>query len=197
MGGQEDSYLKLQGECHPDFMAMPIGTANGAKMCLRRQGECGKRIGTAPLLREKSRLNDQQGYHRGSVRMYDPQANFPMQTSNPQYYADRRTPWEQDLLRADYLHWGIAYNGTGVKTLQTPAQLRDSGTPYWQYGYTFTPPDGYDTGDHPAVSLSQAVPPPKYDLTRLHQPYPIWKHESERIGVNQNWRDVRSFSRIV
>lgn len=202
LGGMEDSYIKLQGNCHPDFATMPIGNPEGVKMCIRKPGGCGDttRIGHS-LHVEAEKLKEQsQGYNRASPRMYDVKSNTPIQEWNPQYYADRRTPWEQDLLRRDYQRWGMKYSGTGIKVLRTPSQLRDEGKPYFEYGYSYTPVEDRDTGMRVGAKVSDSVPEYKYDVTRLHQPYPIWKNEQEWIGANPeriNSYDKTFYKRVV
>ena len=205
LGGMEDRYLRLSGECHPDFLAMPIGTPEGAKMCVRKLDSCGRHIGGTIRQHTSSVIEDSQGYRRGSVDMYDVHAKRPEQRWNPQYYSDRRIPWEQDLLRADYIHWPIRFSGTGIETLRIPLERNDGFTgdiiegngPYFQYAYAFTPEEDRETGMRTATSWSDTVPPPKYDVTRLHQPYPIWKREHEQVCNPQDWRDTVHQRRIV
>lgn len=211
LGGMEDSYIRLQGNCHPDFVTHPIGRPDGVKMCVRKPLFGENAVGCSPLarigdpLRVKAEYEKErsQGYNRGSVRMYDTQADFPIQEWNPQYYADRRSPWEQDLLARDYQHWPLRYSGTGINTLRAPAQLRDAGKPYYQYGYSFTPKEGEDAGSRVATKPTQSLPEVKYDVTRLHQPYTVWKNEQEWMGAtlqngeSVNYLDTRYQKRIV
>lgn len=201
LGGIEDSYVKLQGNCHPDFITHPVGRADGVKVCVRKplNGEnsagCSpiERIGDPLHARAKWVKRESQGYNRGSPRMYDVKEDFPVQEWNPQYYADRRSPWEQDLLTKDYQRWPLRYSGTGINTLRTPAQLRDTGKPYYEYGYSFTPKEDYNTGSRIATQPSQSLPEFKYDITRLHQPYTVWKNEQEWMGARtQNGKSVDS-----
>ncbi len=204
LGGIEDSYIRLQGNCHPDFITKPIGNPNGVKLCVRKperspDASCGPnaRIGdslhaNAERVKEKS-----QGYNRASPRLYDVQSDFPIQEWNPQYYADRRMPWEQDLLRRDLPRWEMKYSGTGIKTLHTPNQLRDSGAHYFEYGYSYTPNEDFQTGMRTATRLNQSKPEYKYDVTRLHQPYPVWKKEQAWVGNNVDIQDKKYYKRIV
>ena len=122
---------------------------------------------------------------------------LPTQQWNPQYYSDRRTPYEADLIRDDYLRLPLRYSGMGIEALRTPHELMDAKTPYLEYGYSFTPKEGYEYGDRVATSWSQTIPPPKYDITRLHQPYPIWKREHEYMRHPQDFRDQAHTERIV
>lgn len=220
LGGIEDSHIKLQGNCHPDFFTVPIGRPDGVKMCVRKPLVGKNSVGCSPLSRIGDPLhakaqflkNQDQGYNRGSVRMYDTQANFPIQEWNPQYYADRRMPWEQDLLRRDYPRTmaELRYSGTGIETLRTPSELRDTGRPYYQYQYSFTPKEDWQTGMRTATRPDQSLPEIKYDVTRLHQPYPVWKDELEYLaegkgrknatrpdGRSINMDDTQFYSRIV
>jgi hypothetical protein len=197
LGGLEDTYIRMNGNCHPDFKAYPIGNPWGTKMCVRRAESDGREIGSALHQKAKEIIEDGQGYHRGSVNMYDPRIKTPVQDWNPQYYADRRTPWEQDLLRRDYLHWPLRYSGTGIQLLHTPPELDDTGKPYFEYGYSFTPVEDPKTGMRVATSWKDVVPPPKYDLTRLHQPYPVWKDENAYLGHPKDKLDTVHNQRII
>lgn len=199
MGGQDDHYLRSYGECHPDYMAIPIGNPTGVKVCVRRVDHCGRRFGETPLLEAQSKIEQANGYYRGSVNLYDPMATIPQQDWNPQYYSSRRIPWEQDLLRKDYLRWEIKYNGTGVNLLHSPHELRDKNKPYYQYGYSYTPSDLEGTTWDPrtATDPRDNLPEPKYDVTRLHQPFTVWKDEQRYMGQNQNEYDESYFHRII
>jgi len=180
LGDWDDTYLRPYGECHPDFKAIPIGNPYGVKMCVRRTVD-GQRIGV-PLEKAEEKL--QNGYQRGSVNLYRPQANLPTQDWNPQFYQDRRMPYEQDLLRADYQRWPTRYNGTGMELMHAPAELRDRGHPYHQYGYSDTPKEG----QHGLRSDSNKVnlPETKYDVTRGQQAYPLWRGEQSYLGNFQS-----------
>jgi len=197
LGGMEDRYLRISGECHPDFIAVPIGRPTGTKMCVRRSEPDGRPITSSMRDKAKQNIEQHQGYHRGSVNLYDTSANFPTQDWNPQYYASRRTPWESDLLRRDYLHWPLFFNGTGIKTSRLPQELRDRNQRYFSYGYSFTPEEDSYTGDRVATRWSQNVPPVKWDLTRLDQPWPTFQRETEYMRHPNHWRDTKDFDRIV
>ena len=197
LGGLEDSYLKINGPCHPDFITTPIGRPYGAKMCVRRSDQCGRRIGDTMMLKSEETIRNSQGFHRASVDLYDPKADIPNQKWNPQYYSSRRAPYEQDNIRADLWRMPVKYSGTGIDPLRTPAELRDKGKPYMEYAYSFTPDEDQATGMRTASNWKQAKPEPKYDVTRLHQPYPIWKREMEYMGHPQDDKDTTFFERIV
>lgn len=202
MGGWEDHYVRTFGECHPDFTAIPLGHVDGVKVCVRRTDTCERRFGDTAFLEQKAREQEQQGYWRASVNLYDPTLSAPVQKWNPQYFSSRRMPGEQDLLRADYLRWPVKYNATGIKLMHSPHQGPDVNQPYEQYGYSFTPKENCDpfsdTWDpRVATSPSQSLPEIKYDVTRLHQPYTLWKSEQKYMGVNQNKYDDTYFERII
>lgn len=204
LGGIEDSYIKLQGVCHPDFDTHIIGKPGGVKMCVRKYPNSptcssANRIGDPLTSMAEDKKRNSQGYNRGSVRMYDVKSDFPVQDWNPQYYADRRIPWEQDLLSKDYLRWPIKFSGTGIKTLRTPTELRDANKPYYEYAYSFTPKEDFQTGNRIGVTQSQSLPEIKYDINRLHQPYPIWKNEQNVVKnpSNVDTLDLSYHSRIV
>ena len=200
LGGMEDTYFKLLGNCHPDFTEYPVGKREHApKVCVRRSdpGTPGKEIGTAAHKRAKRIIETQQGFRRGSVDMYDTSEKYPNQPWNPQNYHDRRIPWESDLLKRDYLRWEINFSGTGINTYHIPAELDDAGKPYYQYGYSFTPEEDKATGNRIATSPNDTLPPAKWDVTRLHQPYTVWKREHEFVGNPQNHRDATNYRRIV
>lgn len=198
LGGMEDRYLRISGECHPDFTAVPIGRPTGAKMCVRRTESDGRPISSALRDKAKQTIEEHQGYHRGSVNLYDTTANEPTQEWNPQYYSDRRTPWEADLLRRDYLHEQIFFNGTGIKTYRVPQELRDKDIKYFSYGYSFTPEEDPYTGKRVATNWEQNVPPVKWSLTNLYQPYDTYQRETEYMGHDTRKQlDTTYFKRVV
>jgi hypothetical protein len=197
LGGMEDRYVRISGNCHPDFISVPIGNANGTKLCVRKPQKCDKDGTTEPERQSWKTIEDSQGYNRGCVNLYDVHQKIPTQQINPYYYADRRTPYESDLLRRGLLYSPLTYNGTGIGATRIPTELEDTGKPYFSYGYSFTPREDPDTGMRVATSLKQTVPVPKYDVTRLHQPYPIWKNESAIVRNPQDNLDTRYFKRIV
>jgi hypothetical protein len=197
LGGLEDRHIRISGNCHPDFVSVPIGSKYGAQLCVRKTDQCGKEIGTTLIQNAEQLINESQGYHRGVMNLYDVKPQFPTQQVNPQYLADRRTPWDADLVRRDYSHHPLKYSGTGITTLRTPHQLEDAAKPYWEYDYTYSPIEDPSTGMRTATKLNQTVPPAKWDVTKLHQDYPVFLRESEYIGNPQNKLDTKYFTRIV
>lgn len=182
LGGMEDRYIRSDGECHPDFAAVPIGNPTGTKMCVRKTDSCGNSIGDTMMAKSRQNIDETQGYFRGSVDLYDVRAMEPYQQINPDAYSSRHIPWEADLIRRDYLHRPINYGGTGINPTRIPHQKFDEDKPYWSYDWTFTPVEDPLTGKRIATSPTQNVPPPKYDVTQLHQRYPIAKREAEYVG---------------
>jgi hypothetical protein len=198
LGGLEDRYIRINGNCHPDFVSVPIGDVYGAQMCVRKPPSCGGET-QEDLVRARGQnlINRSQGYHRGVLNLYDVKPKVPTQQVNPQYYADRRTPYDADLVRRDILRRPLKYSGTGINPLRTPHQLEDKDHRYWEYGYTYTPKEDAVTGMRVADRLDETEPVPKYDITKLHQAYPIWKNESAYIHNPQNKLDTTYFDRIV
>jgi hypothetical protein len=188
LGGWEDHYVRPYGECHPDYMAMPIGHPTGVKVCVRKYD--------GPTPEDPNKIAyENNGYHRGTVNLYDTKTDNPTQEWNPDYYSDRRVKWEGQLVHDDYLRWQPRYNGTGIRLVHAPTEGRDTGRPYYQYAYSYTPLEDPRTGARTATSKNQSVPMIKYDVTRLHQPYPQWKAEQEHMGVNQDKHDTTFFRR--
>lgn len=182
LGGMEDRYIRSQGECHPDFAAIPIGNPQGALLCVRKLDSCGDPIGTAMQEKSKRDIENSQGFYRGSVNLYNVHDMVPTQQINPEEYSSRRIPWEGDLVRRDYLHRQLNYGATGITPVRTPHELLDADKPYWSYDQTFLPHEDPLTGKRIATKLSDNVPPPVYDINQLHQRFPINMKESEYIG---------------
>jgi hypothetical protein len=198
MRGQDDHYLRPYERCHPDYMEIPIGNPYGVKVCVRKVQPNGKRVGDySDVLKDADKNN---GYYRGSVNLYNPCQKYPTQKWNPQNYSDRRIPWEQDLLRDDYLRLPIKYDATGIRLLNQPAELNESNNNqkykgFYKYGYSFTPKEDKDTGMR--VPGAQSRPELKYDVTRPYpQPYELWKSEQKSVGERQR-PDIRYNKRII
>ena len=183
MGGTDNSYIRPFGNRHPYFVSHSIGFPDGVKVCVRRT------INNQTFDENIFDMSDNfakkfNGYYRGSVNLYDPSLTYPIQKYNAQYYSDRRIPWEQDVLRADYLRWPVKYNGTGIKVLHAPAEKSDTGHPYYQYGYDFTPKHEDPITGMRTTHSNKSYPEIKYDITRLEQGYSVWKQEQAIFGNN-------------
>ena len=184
--GQDLHYLRPFGNCHPDFEEIPIGNPYGVKVCVRKNIKKEREF----MENVKEEQKTLQGYHRGSADLYDVTAEQPRQVSNPQAFCDRRIPNEKFLVKGDYLKWEVKYNTTGLESLhfpqpylngnEGPQDFRKQG-PFYKYAY----------------DMSNTIPPVKYDVTRLHQPYPIWKEEQQVFNRNKDSYDTTYFDRIV
>nr|QBK86390.1 MAG: uncharacterized protein LCMAC102_01850 [Marseillevirus LCMAC102] len=179
LGGWEDHYI-INGacrECHPDFEAIPIGNPYGFMVCKRRKFPVkpnnmidaskypdGMSLDVPHDPIDPSQFN---GYNKYMADMYRPWRTTQIQLSNPYNYYDRTTPNEALLHQKDYLAREIYYSGNGIKPVHTPGQRK-----YSEYGYSFT-----------------NSPPYKYDVTRLHQAYPVWKDTQIYHGDSQEEMD--------
>ncbi len=197
LGGLEDRHIRISGNCHPDFVSVPIGSAQGAQLCVRRTDQCGAEIGTTLMNQTDRTIEESQGYNRACVNLYDVHQKLPTQQLNPYPYSSRRMPYDADLFRRDYIHAPLNYSGTGIKALRTPAELGDTGHPYLEYAMSFTPQEDPATGMRTATSWNQNVPVPKYDVTQLHQRWPIQKNETAYMGHPIAVKDTKHFTRIV
>lgn len=195
LGGLEHTYVKINGDCHPDFYATPIGNPHGAKLC-RRKLESTLFNGMKPNEYIKSQM-PQTGYYRASLNLYNVNDEVPTQITNPQAFPDRRIPWEADLIRDDYLRLPIKYNADGIRTVRTPHELKDKNRPYFEYGFSFLPKENPSDGRRVATSLNQSVPPPKYDITQGHQHMPVYLKEQEYVKNPLNFNPQNLTKRIV
>lgn len=166
LGGWEDHYMIPGGtkECHPDYVAHPIGGPYGFMICARKKfgNNEDMSIGSSVCSFQPS---DQNGYKRYSSNLYDTRQKTPTQLYNPDSYHDRRIPYEEYLHANDYLSRPLAYDGTGTRPIHTPPSTQ--GQKYSEYGFSYT----------------TSIAPAKYDVRRLHQAFPIWKAEQEFTGV--------------
>ncbi len=162
LGGWEDHYITPGGthECHPNYQAVPIGDQYGFMVCRKKKREDGRGIDTPTNDIDPSVYN---GYNKYQADMYRPWRKTQIQMTNPRPYYDRTTPNEQILRQRDYIARGIQYDGTGTRPKHTPGDR-----PYMEYGYSYS--------DNP---------PYKYDVTLLHQKYPVWKNEQKFRGSSQ------------
>lgn len=164
LGGWEDHYI-INGamrECGANYKAIPIGNPYGFMVCVKRRGESGRYLDVQQSNIDPSQFN---GYHRYSADMYRPWRKTQIQTSDPYNYYNRTTPNEAYLHREDYLARDIQYNANGIKPMHTPSGTNER---YNEYGYSYTP-----------------NPPYKYDISRLHQSYPVWKDDKRYHGASQ------------
>lgn len=166
LGGWEDHYITPghTHECHPDFEAIPIGNPYGFMVCKKRKHPDGTNL---DLPYKPTDLSLYNGYHKFQADMYSPCGVLPRQISNPEYYYNRVIPNEIEFHKDDYIARGINYNGTGIKPVHTPGTRK-----YNEYGFDYTP-----------------IPPYKYDVQHLHQPYNVWRDEQKFKGMSEEQLD--------
>lgn len=160
LGGWEDHYIKdgANGECHPNYYAIPIGNPYGFMVCVKRKGDAGKTLDVPQHEIDPSVWN---GYNKYMADLYRPWRDTAIQMYDPYYYFDRRAPYEAQHIQNDMLRLPMAYNGTGVSPIHTPGKPPEK-TRFFEYGYSYA-----------------TQPPYKYDTTRQQQPYPTWKNTQE------------------
>jgi len=179
LGGWEDSYITPghTHECHPDFVATPIGDSPyGFLVCQRKKSpeghplesaKRGNRVGIhstphqtnqryRPILEERV-YNTSQSHH-----LYDitPGAHNSRTDlgGQPNHLFDRRPPHQAHLQGVDYYRDCTRYRGIGIEKIETkPGQFAHQEHKYF----------------HSSV-------PPKFDITHAVQPYDLWKREQMR-----------------
>ena len=169
LGGWEDHYIidGARRNCHPDYITIPIGHAYGFAVCKKKRSQDPTKDlhsaprGVDPRGNHVSRWN---GYHKGSTDMYSPWNKYPRQITNPQHYTQRVPPNYHNNMLNDYTTRQFNYNGTGVYHTRTTrdGQMLPVSARQHEYGMSYL-----------------KTPPPKYDVRRGEQPYPIWKAERE------------------
>lgn len=108
------------------------------------------------------------GIHRYSLTLYEPNKQ-PRQMNEPLTPAQRRAPHDAYNISHDYQRLPMKYNATGIEKIRMPHPEQQ---PYKEYGYSYT-----------------NIPPPKYDITRLEQPYPVFRNEKKYIGYSTQTLD--------
>lgn len=172
-----DTYLKINGECHPDYEAAPIGRQTGAKVCTRKP--------RVALPAEYIHPSANNGYYKGATDLYNPKATFPVREWSPYHYSDMRTPNESDLIKDDYIHIPAKFNGTGIG----PLRHSEPGNPYYSFAYSHMPA----SDDHGLRVGSSKAPVERYtlyspisgvrktygcvDLTRPYNPIEMYERE--------------------
>lgn len=152
LGGWEDHYITPghTHSCHPDYDSIPIGHPYGFHVCVKRNPS------EAPM--RKQNIHKYNGYHRFQTSLYDPEKKYPQQDFNPYSFYSRTVPDQEYLHSNDYLARDVHYNGIGANPITTP---HSPGEPFRERHFAYDTPS----------------PPPKYDVTRLEQPYTLWKKE--------------------
>ena len=169
LGGLGDSYMVNGGhrECHPDFVATPIGDGpHRFLVCQRKKEEIP--VNVTNYMREDvcapEMINNR--IYTQSHNLYDSNRNaLPGITragGQPLALQDRRYPYQQHFQGQDYYRDGIKYRNNGTEKVNT-ALPGDFG--YKENKYYFS------------------SAPPVYDVTQLVQPFPLWKREQLRMGT--------------
>ena len=157
LGGIEDAYI-INGavrECHPDFMAIPIGhSPNGFQICQRKKLCPPQKPPVSPM------ATTSQSYD-----LYkDKPESIPRYTylgGQPNALPDRRYPNQAHLQGADYYRDCTLFRAIGLERIDK--MPGDFG--YRENKYYFS------------------APPPLYDITQAVQPYPMWRREQLRMGT--------------
>lgn len=171
MGGWENTYLVNGGhrECHPDFIAKPIGpNPYGFLVCERKQYD------ELPVpnpgnyeLEEvcQPEENKKRMYTQGYDLYNNERESMPRLTrlgGQPRDLPDRRYPYQAHYQGADYYRDCIKFRGIGdVEKIN--AYPGDFGYRENKYYYS--------------------APPPVYDVTQGVQPYSLWRNEQLRMGT--------------
>jgi len=154
LGGWEDNYI-IPGhtrECHPDFIATPIGdNPYGFLVCQRKKHETVM----------KPSPSGPQFYTSQSHNLYsDEPPSISHNGGQPRRLQDRRLPNQAHLQGADYYRSPIKYRGIGIEKINSvPGEF------------------GYEENKY-----FYSTPPPQYDVTHAVQPYLLWKREQLRHG---------------
>lgn len=158
-----DTYIRPFNDCHPDYYTVPIGGPEGPKMCVRKRNDNGsdpkQAIGVKPNV---------NGYHKYQPRMYEYEAQDPIQQFNPLPLNERHIPNENYLNARGYFRRGTRYDGTGLSPVRTPAIADEK---FYEVGYDYQP-------DPPALGV--------YDVSRSHQPYLNWKRSKQYVAGTAN-----------
>jgi hypothetical protein len=181
LGGWEDHYITPGGthECHPDYIAHPVNGKYGFMICVRKKVDAERYRHVSN--EEMNTLND---YYKYSVDMYTPKNKEPRKLQDPYTVDQRRMPNESYLIANDYVRLPFKYNGTGVKLNNTPDYTLKGNKKFSEFGFSYCNDIPY-----------------KYDVTRLQQPYPVWKKSKKYIGElsndDENFLDKKYRDRIT
>lgn len=163
LGGWEDVYITPghTHECHPDFIATPIGDSPyGFLVCQRKKNSEGLPMGTPMPRHGTGRIVR----HSQSYNLYDDTPNaLPGITrlgGQPRSLPDRRPPHQAHLQGNDYYRDPIRYRGIGIEKIDAVQG---------EFGYQEN-------------KYYHSTPPPQYDVTHAVQPFELWKREQLRMG---------------
>ncbi len=175
LGGWEDSYI-IPGhtrECHPDFLATPIGPdPYGFLLCQRKKQPNGmplamKAVNNKPIPYGARIGGEFDGYiatMTQSFDLYNDTPNAPPRRTylggQPRDLQHRRYPDQAHLQGSDYYRDSIRYRGIGIENVDArPGEF------------------GYEENKYYFSS-----PPPLFDMAQAVQPYDLWKREQLRSG---------------
>jgi hypothetical protein len=164
LGGWSDNYITPGGthECHPDFVATPIGDDPfGFLVCRRKQTD------TTQTPKKPSKYNHiLTDTSVTTNQVYDLYSNDPLKEprrtklgGQPLALQDRRLPYQAHYQGSDYYRDPILYRGIGIEKLNADIGMLG----YRENKYFFS------------------RPPPKMDITQAVQPYELWKREQLRM----------------
>lgn len=164
LGGWSDNYITPGGtrECHPDFVATPIGNdPHGFLVCRRKITD------TSSIPKKPSKYNHTlTNVNVTTSQVYDLYSDDPLKEprrtklgGQPLALQDRRLPYQAHYQGADYYRDPIIYRGIGIEKLN--AEIGMLG--YRENKYFFS------------------RPPPEMDITHAVQPYELWKREQLRM----------------
>jgi hypothetical protein len=174
-------------ECHPDFIATPIGESpHGFLVCQRKIDQ---QKGLPPEVIRKELITNFQAYPSNletegsrltkfsqSFDMYDSTPNaHPRNTflgGQPRKFEDRRVPYQATLQGSDYYRDSVKYRGIGVEPINHVPGM---------FGYKEN-------------KYYYSAPPPKYDVTHGVQPYNMWRREQIRMATLDN-NEMKDFEK--
>lgn len=153
-------------ECHPDFIATPIGESPyGFLVCQRKKSEA-YNFPRGEVVTNNNQIkfghDENESHYSQSYNLYNSTpSSHPRVISQPRRLADRRLPNQATLQGSDYFRTPIIYDGIGSDNLdRLPGQFG-----YRENKYYFS------------------APPPLFDITHAVQPYPLWRREQLRLGT--------------
>jgi hypothetical protein len=185
LGGWEDAYMINGGhrECHPDFIATPIGPdPNGFLVCQRKKtvGGNGFETNIKPKLfshaKEGISHNDPSKMYTQTYNLYsdvpNTKPNISPNGGQSLKFEDRRLPFQAHLQGAGYFRDATKFRGIGTEKIDAlPGEFG-----YKENKYYFS------------------APPPLYDVTQGVQPYELWRREQIRMG-NFSEKSMQEFEK--
>lgn len=164
-------------ECHPDFIATPIGDSPyGFLVCQRK---IDPQTGLPPEAIRKELITNYQPHENytsrvGGSRLTNFSQSFDMYNAVPNShprtsflggqalkFEDRRVPYQATLQGSDYYRDCVKYAGIGDEHID-------------YYPGMF----GYQENKY-----YYSAPPPRFDITHAVQPYDMWRREHVRMGT--------------